>query len=155
MSKEVGKARLQAKRQKQPRKQGRTPLEYEEDPINLEPRAETLAMSREHHSHLLTDNESHEIHLQVERMSLEAQKLKQINDQHQPRSKTRSRQSPLDPITEDDIPQHESSSEHEERDDTASKVDSQDTRPYSDQSKLSPARSYNFGTSPTIIRPSV
>ena len=141
MSRDARKLRTAAKRQPG-KKPGRRPLDLEVEPIDLENKAEALSISREHHSQLLTSEVSREIQHRVEELSLEADRLREVNKQPY---KCRSRE--LNTILEDNISQQHSSSEHEEIGDEASGIDSQDTRKYSEHSKSSP--SYHFGISPT------
>ena len=84
-------------------------------------------------------------------MTLESQTHRDLEAQHQQgKSKTRSRQSPLHPINEDETPNNISSSDHDDTFETTSKVDSHDTRLYSEQSKSSPNTSFHFGMSPSL-----
>ena len=140
MSKDAGKTR-QVKRQV-PRRQGKKPLDSEQDPLTLESRAEALTMSRKHHSQLLSQDDSSEIQHRVEELSLEADKLREINKYPY---KSRSRQ--LDTV-EDDLYEEHASSEGEEE--VGSRLGSLDTQPYSEQQKSSPAVPYKFGASPTL-----
>ena len=88
-------------------------LEIEEEPLDLEKKAQTLAFAREQHSQRLSSEESREIRHQVEELSLEADKLLEVNKHTQ---KVRSRQ--LDTAFEEDTPQQDTSSEHEEIEET-------------------------------------
>ena len=128
MSREGGKIRTTAKRQPT-KKPGRRQLEIEQETIDLDHKAEDMLMS----------------------MTLESQTHRDLEAQHQQgKSKTRSRQSPLHPINEDETPNNISSSDHDDTFETTSKVDSHDTRLYSEQSKSSPNTSFHFGMSPSL-----
>ena len=144
MSRDAGKPRTAAKRQPG-KKPSRRMLEIEEEPLDLEKKAQALAFAREQHSQWLSSEESHEIRHQVEELSLEADKLLEVNKHTQ---KVRSRQ--LETAFEKDTPQQDTSSEHEEIEETASRVDSQDTKRYSEYSRSSPSIPYNFGVSPSL-----
>ena len=147
MSKEAGKART-AKRQVPKSRPGRRPLEHDiQEPLTLGDRAEALSLSKDTHSHLLVDNEAQEIQARVEEMSLEANRLREIQKDHTVRTKTKSRE--LNPIEEDDPEEDNTSSEQEEMEETNSKL-SHDTQPYSEQSKVSPTGPFRFGTSPRL-----
>ena len=100
-------------------------------------------MSKDHHSQLLSQDESHEIQHRVEELSLQADKLRDINKST---NKTRSRQ--LDTVKEDLPYEDHTSSEGEEE--TGSRLGSIDTQPYSEQPRSSPSAPYKFGKSPRL-----
>ena len=132
-----------------PRKQGKRQLESEtQDPLTLETRAEALSLSKDLHTHLMARNEAQDIQNRVEEMSLEADKLMKIQNEQTHRTKTRSRE--LNTIDEDNPYEENTSSEQEELEETSSRLSSHDTQPYSEQSKISPAGPYKFGTSPRL-----
>ena len=115
---------------------------------------ETFTLSSGRHSEQVLDSESLEIQAQVQQMTLEAQRLGKIQAQYKRKPKTRSRENhDLDPITEDDHGDRQSSSEEEEEfeDNTnASKIGSSDTIAYSQQgtTKLSLLLTYPLRRSP-------
>ena len=144
MSRDAAKART-AKKQVSKR-QGKRLLEPDiQEPLTLEDRAEALSLSKDTHSHLLVQSEAKEIQHRVEEMSLEANRLREIQKDQTFRTKTRSRE--LNTIDEDNPEEDNTSSEQEEMDETNSRLSSHDTQPYSEQSKVSPTGPYRFGTS--------
>ena len=154
MSRDAGKTRTGKKQLPKSRPGRRTLAEETQEFLTLTDKADALALSKETHSHHLLDNESNETQAQVEQMSLDAQKLREIQEEHKFKPKIRSHQiQELNSITEDEPGEDNSSSEQEQEEieDTHSKLSSHDTQPYSEQSKLSPTLSYRFGKSPNTL----
>ena len=122
MSREAGKQQPEAKRQARPPRKGERLLKHQA--LTLDTKADNSLEDSSHHSALLSQQDTSDIQTSVQKLQLEAERLKSINSKPK-----KSRSKPLDTV--DEINSKQSSSEGEE-DEAHSRLGSMDTHPYAE-----------------------